>query len=218
MYAHMTTSMYSPDEIEDAIGHLRARATEQERMKGFRGLLFLLDRTLGKGMVLSLWETEDDLVAGEDSGDTRGRDGERIPSMQGQSEHESYEVVVDEWTGYGNVKAARVTTRKLRIDKVDEAIGIMHDSIVPEARQQKAWRGMLSLADRRTGRAATLSFWESEAVLKASETGGYYQTQVAKTTPVSAGQPTREIYEVAIRELTPAPVAQPQPEPHALHP
>lgn len=218
MYASVTTSMYGDDRMIDAVRDLRIQSTEQERMKGFRGFLFLLDHAMGKGIALALWDTEDDLLAAETSDASERQSGDQTPHAQGQPERDIYEVVVDEWVDQGAAKAARMTTRTMRIDKVDEAINIMHGSIVPAARQQKAWRGMLSLANRRTGKTATLSFWESESVLKASETGGYYREQVAKTTPVSAGQPTREIYEVIIQVLAPAPAAQPQAESHALHP
>jgi heme-degrading monooxygenase HmoA len=41
-------------------------AARQQR--GFKGALFLTDPATGKGMSVTLWETEEDLKAGESSG------------------------------------------------------------------------------------------------------------------------------------------------------
>ncbi len=39
-----------------------------KQQKGFKGAFFLTDPASGKGMSVTLWETEDDLKAGESSG------------------------------------------------------------------------------------------------------------------------------------------------------
>ncbi len=39
-----------------------------KQQKGFKGALFLSDPVSGKGMSVTLWETEEDLKAGESSG------------------------------------------------------------------------------------------------------------------------------------------------------
>lgn len=39
-----------------------------KQQKGFHGAMFLSDPATGKGMSITLWDTEDDLKAGEGSG------------------------------------------------------------------------------------------------------------------------------------------------------
>ena len=42
-----------------------------------------------------------------------------------------------------------------------------------------------------------ITYWASEADLKANEASGYYQEQVAKFGALLAAQPVREVYEVS---------------------
>ncbi len=97
---------------------------------------------------------------------------------------------------------ARVTTSTIQQGKIDEGIRIFHDAIVPEAQKQKGFRDILMLIDRATGKFVVYALWESEADLRATETSGHYQTQVAKLASLMVGQPTREICEVTVNELS----------------
>ena len=53
-------------------------------------------------------------------------------------------------------------------------------SAVPALRKQKGFKRYLALADRKSGRALAITFWDSEADLRASEaTGSQLRAQVA---------------------------------------
>jgi heme-degrading monooxygenase HmoA len=90
---------------------------------------------------------------------------------------------------------ARVVTSQLQPGKKDEWIAIARDSIVPALQQQKGFRGFVMLADIDSDKCIAYSMWETEADLKASETSGFYQEQVAKLRSVLAAPPIREIHE-----------------------
>jgi len=93
---------------------------------------------------------------------------------------------------------ARVVTSQLQPGKKDEWISICRDSIVPALRQQKGFKGFVMLADTNSDNSIAYSMWETEADLKASETSGFYQEQVAKLKAVLATPPIREIYELTV--------------------
>ena len=90
----------------------------------------------------------------------------------------------------------RVTTIQLQPGKVDEAVHIYQDSVVPAAKQQTGFQSTTLLIDRAANKGMAITYWASEADLMASEASGYYQEQVAKFAPLFATQPMREIYEV----------------------
>ena len=93
---------------------------------------------------------------------------------------------------------ARVVTSQLQPGKKEEWIAIIRDSIVPALRQQQGFKGFVTLADTNSDKSIAYSMWETEADLKASETSGFYQEQVAKLRVVLATPPVREIYELTV--------------------
>jgi heme-degrading monooxygenase HmoA len=67
MYARHVTVQGSPDRVDDAIRALKERVLPALReCEGFRGQLFLVDRANGKGIGISLWDTEENMNASEE--------------------------------------------------------------------------------------------------------------------------------------------------------
>ena len=95
---------------------------------------------------------------------------------------------------------ARVTTSQARSEALEEAIRIVQESILPAARQQPGFRGLLHLADRGSGKGLTVSLWETEAAMRASEESGYYREQLDKVLTLLVAQPLPAAYEVVIHE------------------
>ena len=94
---------------------------------------------------------------------------------------------------------ARVTITQLQPGKTEEAVSIFRDSIVPAAKQQQGFKGALLLTDPNTGKGVSITLWETEDNMRAGETSGYYQEQVAKFAQVFTGPPIREVYEVSVQ-------------------
>lgn len=97
---------------------------------------------------------------------------------------------------------ARVVTSQLQSGKKDEWIAMARDSIVPALRQQKGFQGFIMLADTDSDKCIAYSIWETETDLRASETSGFYQEQVAKLKSVLALPPVREICELTALPAT----------------
>lgn len=60
MYARVTVVQASPDKIEHGIDSFNSTVLPAAKaVDGYRGVLLLVDRTTGKGMGITLWESED---------------------------------------------------------------------------------------------------------------------------------------------------------------
>lgn len=92
---------------------------------------------------------------------------------------------------------ARVTTVHMRSDKVDEAISIYRDFVIPAAQQQRGFRGAQLLTDRATGKGISVTLWDSEADMIAGEASGYFQEQLARFKDIFSAAPVRDQYEVS---------------------
>ena len=93
---------------------------------------------------------------------------------------------------------ARVTSTQVREDKVDEAVKVTKDSVLPAAKSQKGFRGAYLLSQPK-GKAIMITLWETEEDAVANEQSGYYQEQVGKIKDFLTAPPVREGYEVSLQ-------------------
>ncbi|HEX8034803.1 MAG TPA: hypothetical protein VF510_13190 [Ktedonobacterales bacterium] len=216
MHARVTTATIQQDKIDECIRIFRdSIVPDIQRQKGFRDLLMLTNRATGKSAFYALWESEADLRANEASGSYQLQVAKLLPMFVGQPTREIYEVTVNELSALrvGSVYG-RVTSAIFQQGKIDEGTRILRDSILPEARKQQGFDGLLSMVDRNMGKSYTLSCWESKADMKASESSGFYQAQLAKLHSLFIGQPTHESYEVTV----PIAIAPPSAVDTQVHP
>jgi len=94
---------------------------------------------------------------------------------------------------------ARLTTVRVQPGKIEETLDIGRNSIVPAAKERQGFKGLFLLTNSDTGKGISLTLWETEEDLKASEESGYYQEQLGKLAEVLAEQPEKEDYEVSIQ-------------------
>lgn len=95
---------------------------------------------------------------------------------------------------------ARVTITQSKIESFDEMVKLYSESVVPAAKSQKGYLGILLLTDRTTGKAISIAIWESEEDAIANEKSGYYQEQVDKFKEYFTALPVREGYEVSVKD------------------
>jgi heme-degrading monooxygenase HmoA len=95
---------------------------------------------------------------------------------------------------------ARLTIIQSKIESFDEMVKLFSESVVPEAKAQKGYLGVLLLTDRTTGKAISIAIWESEEDAIANEKSGYYQEQVDKFKDYFTAPPVREGYEVSVKD------------------
>lgn len=94
---------------------------------------------------------------------------------------------------------ARVVTVAIQAGRMDEALNIVRDSILPAAQQQEGFRGYLLLTNAEANKAINITMWETESAMTAGEASGYYQEQVAKIAHTFAGKPAMEHYSISVQ-------------------
>jgi heme-degrading monooxygenase HmoA len=96
MFARISTLQGKPEDLEKEIQAVRNVVVPRARsLKGFKGFRMLVDRSSGKSIGVSFWETEQDMKASEQTAnqireETAQSSGAKITSV------ERFEIVVDE--------------------------------------------------------------------------------------------------------------------------
>ncbi len=96
---------------------------------------------------------------------------------------------------------ARMTIMMVRQDRIDDAIKVYNQSVVPAAKKQKGYRGACLLTNIQEGKGISVTFWASRRDAEANEDNLYYQEQLAKFLEMFSGPPIKEGYDVAVHRL-----------------
>lgn len=93
MYARVTFATADPVKVDQTIKIMKDSIFPVvKKQKGFKGLIYLTNRKTGKGMVIGLWNTEDDLAAVESRGVYQEQVAKVMPLLSGPPTMEHYEV------------------------------------------------------------------------------------------------------------------------------
>ena len=95
MHARVTTLTMDPAKVDEMIGQLEREDLDKlKATDGFRGMTVLVDRSSGKGIGTTYWDSEEAMKAAEQIGEeTRRRAAEAGAS--GEPEVERFEVALD---------------------------------------------------------------------------------------------------------------------------
>ncbi len=93
---------------------------------------------------------------------------------------------------------ARVTTLHLKIEKRLEAIDIFENSILPEAKKQKGFRGASFFVNRNAGKFVSITVWENMEAAVENQKTGYYQRQIDKFADLQVVVPEFEGFAVPV--------------------
>lgn len=94
---------------------------------------------------------------------------------------------------------ARVVSLEMLPMNIGEAVRIYQDRVVPAAREEEGFRGALMLTDPDTGEGLSISLWNSEDEMHASEASGFYHRKLAELEALFISTPVRKHYEVSTR-------------------
>ena len=173
----------------------------QEAMPSAQGHLMLIDRESGRSLGITFFETEAQIQEAEPVFEQMGNEI-REETRGKRTGVNTYEVLTAE--GGEDAKAARITTFEGDASRIDEATRSSIENILPRAKQMPGWKGVVSLADRASGKVNLITLWDSPESMKASEE----QAQKLRSENAEAGAGTIkgiETYEVAFA-MTPSQV------------
>jgi heme-degrading monooxygenase HmoA len=64
---------------------------------------------------------------------------------------------------------ARVSTLEGSHEQIDEGLRFLREEILPTGKEDPGFKGLIALADRRSGKTLSLTLWESEETMRATE-------------------------------------------------
>lgn len=96
MYARIVTVQVHLDKLDQVISIYRdSIVPAAKQQKGFLGARLFTDRTTGKGVSVTRWQTREDLEAGESSGYYTEQIAKIAPMLTAPPVRETYEISVD---------------------------------------------------------------------------------------------------------------------------
>ena len=95
---------------------------------------------------------------------------------------------------------ARVSTFEGPPERVDELVHTAVEKVLPQLRRFSGFNGILTLADRQSGKVLTVLLWESEEAMRASEEASYWYRRFSAE---AAGDKVTSVerYEVVFSEI-----------------
>ena len=75
---------------------------------------------------------------------------------------------------------ARVTHVQAPEGKVEEGLALWRENVLPVTKAREGFVGVLSLVDRETGKALSITFWEGEHDLIASTEAEYHREAIKR--------------------------------------
>jgi heme-degrading monooxygenase HmoA len=174
----------------------KVRQVGPSTVPGSRGFLGLFDRERGTSLGITFFDSEQAIRDSEQAFEDMAQDFP--PEMRGRrTSVETYEVTLQE--GDESARAARVSSLEGPPDRIDESVRQGREEILPRAREVAGWKGVITLADRNSGRIKLITLWESADALRASEEQA---DQLRAQTAEAGGQRIVSVdrYEVAIAE------------------
>ena len=96
---------------------------------------------------------------------------------------------------------ARLVTGLIPLDRLEEAIQLWQDEVLPSVQLQPGFRGVRFMVDRASGKVASLGLWAAEADFRATVT--WNQGQVDKFAGLFAASPDLGGYEVIVDVVVP---------------
>ncbi len=178
--------------IDEGIQFLRDEVVPQlQQQKGFRGLSASGDRTAGVVMVLSVWETEEDLAASESAAD-KAR-GNTVAVMGGKVSVERYEQTVWEMGDTRPGPGTRLHIRPTKLDpaRIDSNLEFFRETVVPEMKATPGFLGVRQLINRETGEGRVGTLWADDEALAASLARGEARRAMAAERGVQFGEEHR---------------------------
>ena len=95
MFARFTIVQVNPEKIEETIKlYEESVVPTAKSQKGFRSITLFTDRNTGKGYSISVWDSEEDAIANEQSGYYKEQVGKFAEFMTAPPVQESLEVAV----------------------------------------------------------------------------------------------------------------------------
>jgi hypothetical protein len=180
MYARVIPLQLKPNYMDDFLTvYQKSAVPDLLQRRGFGGALVLTDVESQRGLLLSLWEQPDDLRRSQPHSQ-RIVSAMLLPFLAQPPTPAHYEVCV--YAGqYIGGRAARTLSLPIAGEKLDGALAVYSESLLPELKQQAGFQGVFWFADRRAGSGLGLTLWTSPEAMRAADGPGAFFPRAAQT-------------------------------------
>ena len=170
MYARSTTIQAQPQSIDAGIAHMRDSVMPAlEGMPGCVGLSLLVDRTSGRCIATSSWDSEEAMRASAESIEPIRDQAAQL--FGGSAQVEEWEIAAmhrEHRAGAG--ACVRATWVKVDPDQIDGGIEFYKTTILPALEELEGFCSASLLVDRASGRGvAAATFDNAEAIKRNKE-------------------------------------------------
>ena len=161
MYARSTTIQGQPSSIDAGIAHTRDSAMPAlEGIDGCVGLSLLVDRTSGRCIVTTSWESEEAMHASEES--IRPIRDRAAELLGGSRQVEEWEIAAMHREHRASEGACvRATWVKVGPDQIDQGIDFYKMTILPALEELEGFCSASLLVDRASGRGVASATFDS---------------------------------------------------------
>ena len=161
MYARTTTFLAQPPSIDAGIEHVRSAVMPAlERLDGYTGLSLLVDRSSGRCIATSAWETEEAMLSSTEAiAPVRDRAAEIFGATPNVEHWEIAVLHRDHQSGDG--AGVRAVWVKVDPNQMDQGLDTYKTDILPALDELEGFCGASLLIDRASGRAVSSASYDS---------------------------------------------------------
>ena len=168
MYARSTTVHADPQRIDEGIANVRDEVMPAvQSMPGCMGLSMLVDRTTGRCIVTTSWDSEESMSASREA--VRAMREQATDVMSGSFEVQEWEIVVLHRAHRAPEGACcRVTWTRGDPARMDEMTETFRTAIMPRLDDIPGFCSVSIMGDRRTGMSVLTATYDDRPSLDAS--------------------------------------------------
>lgn len=165
MYARSTTIQAQPSSIDAGIAHMRDTVMPAlEGIDGCVGLSLLVDRTSGRCIATSSWESEEAMRASEES--IRPIRDQAAELFGGSADVEEWEIAaMHREHRAGDGACARATWVTVDPDQIDRGLDFYKMNILPALEELEGFCSASLLVDRASGRCVAAGTFDNAEAL-----------------------------------------------------
>jgi len=200
VHVRMTT-ITGATNIDAGVDFLRDQVVPQvAQQNGFQGLIASSDRAAGVVGVITIWDSEEALLASE-SAVAKNREEAAGVLGGGQPDVRIFEQPVGETGDTPLAAGCPLRIRPFRVDpgQIDKILSVFTAEVLPQIKAVPGFRGVRFMIDRATGEGSVGTAWADEDALRAADAGFEQRSQQVRDLGVRFGDSTRrEILLVAL--------------------
>lgn len=203
MYARLTRSQIKPaaqDETTRRCRELILPAAKRE--EGFKGMLLLLHPDDGPSAVVTLWESEMAMLAGEASGYLEAQMAELAPLLATPPVRQAFAVRALEGI-MPAATTAHLLSFRVNPPLLDDFVDTYRNRVLTVADQQRNFSGGLVLTDRQLANAVAINLWDSARGTDSEPNGDGLSRQLPRVYRLLLEPPVSEPLTVGLMEILP---------------